>query len=202
MPEPFPLWKIVVQLVVVVGLLLFWTVRPDPLRQMLQLGIVAEVLYGMLQDQVSVRLCKEYFTLGHPPIPGVEDPTLLGLLWGFLGAWWGGALLGALAGFSARLGSAPKLDVRALFLPVGLLLLAQAGVTFTWGWLAARQVDQPGFQLGEPWLSGIPAEQHARFYLVACMHQGTYLSAAVGGVLVCLWLGWQRWRLGRRSSTR
>jgi hypothetical protein len=194
MPEPLPIWKVVVPLLVVPGLLLFWTVRPDPQRRILQLTILAEVLYGMLQDQASVRLCKEYFTLGHPPIPGVEDATLLGILWGFLGSWWGGAMLGVAAGLSARLGSAPKLRVQALFLPVGLLLLVQAAVTLTWGWLAARQVEQPGFQLGEPWFSGIPAEQQARFYIVACMHQGTYLSAVVGSVLVCAWLGLQRWR--------
>ena len=56
------------------------------------MGLVVLVGYAMLQDQVSARLCPEYFTVLHPPIPGLTDPTLLGISWGFLGAWWGGVL--------------------------------------------------------------------------------------------------------------
>src|SRR5690349_16358418 len=79
--------KVIIQMLVVGGLLAFWTFRPDPLRQMLQIGITAEVLYAMLQDQISARMCPEYFTVAHPRIEGLTNPTLMGITWGFLGAW-------------------------------------------------------------------------------------------------------------------
>lgn len=37
------------------------------------------VLYGVLHDQITARICVEYFTIGHPPISPTSDPTLLGL---------------------------------------------------------------------------------------------------------------------------
>ena len=32
------------------------------------LCIVAAIVYGILHDQVTARVCVEYFTIGHPPI--------------------------------------------------------------------------------------------------------------------------------------
>src|SRR4051812_28725445 len=68
------------------------------------MGFGAIVGYAILQDQVSARLCPEYFTVYHQPIPGVTDPTLLGICWGFLGGWWGGVVVGYVAGLLATLG--------------------------------------------------------------------------------------------------
>ncbi len=44
-------------------------------------GFLAITGYAMLQDQVSARLCPEYFTVLHPPIPGLtaDSPSHL---WG------------------------------------------------------------------------------------------------------------------------
>ena len=86
------------------------------------LGFGAIVGYAILQDQVSARLCPEYFTVLHRPIPGVTDPTLLGVCWGFLGGWWGGVLLGYTVGLAATLGDRPKLSPRELVWPLGLLV--------------------------------------------------------------------------------
>jgi hypothetical protein len=142
----------------------------------------------MLQDQISTRLCPEYFTVAHPRIEGLTDPTLLGIAWGFLGAWWGGALIGALAGFSARLGGWPKLQPHELLRPIACLLVFQAAATAAAGWLATYEVAVPGFMIIEPLASHIPEVRHHACYIVSRMHQGTYLSAIVGGVFVCGWI--------------
>ena len=186
--------KIIIQLAVVGGLLAFWTFRPDPLRRVLQIGIAAEVAYAMLQDQISVRLCPEYFTVAHPRIEGLTDPTLLGLAWGFLGAWWGGALIGAFTGFAARVGHWPKLNPQELLCPTAWLLLFQAGVTAAAGWIATYEVSEPGFMIIESLASHIPVERHNACYIVSRMHQGTYLSAIAGGAFICGWI-FQRRRL-------
>ena len=39
------------------------------------------ITYGILHDQVTARVCVEYFTIGHEPIFGTDSPTLLGLGW-------------------------------------------------------------------------------------------------------------------------
>src|SRR5262249_32121548 len=42
------------------------------------LCVAATVLYGICHDQVTARVCVEYFTVGHPPVfGGLTDPTLL-----------------------------------------------------------------------------------------------------------------------------
>ena len=60
------------------------------------LGLVSAVGYGLLHDQVTVRISLEYFTIGHPPLVPTEDPTLLALAWGVVATWWVGLPLGGL----------------------------------------------------------------------------------------------------------
>jgi hypothetical protein len=43
------------------------------------LCIVAAVVYGIVHDQVTARICLEYFTEFHPPVFLTSSPTLLGL---------------------------------------------------------------------------------------------------------------------------
>jgi hypothetical protein len=44
------------------------------------LGLIA-IAYGTLHDQVTARICVEYFTIGHPIIRPTESPILLGVIW-------------------------------------------------------------------------------------------------------------------------
>jgi len=52
--------------------------------------IVAAVLYGIVHDQFTARICIEYFTIFHPPVFHTQSPTLLGIGWGILATWWVG----------------------------------------------------------------------------------------------------------------
>ncbi|MCC6673174.1 MAG: hypothetical protein IT458_19060 [Planctomycetes bacterium] len=45
-------------------------------------AVAAAVIYGIAHDQVTVRVCIEYFTIGHPPLPVPATPTVLALIWG------------------------------------------------------------------------------------------------------------------------
>ena len=62
-----------------------------PLR-IIGLCISAAVLYGVAHDQVTARVCVEYFTIGHPRIIATESPTVLGLAWGVIATWWVGLI--------------------------------------------------------------------------------------------------------------
>jgi hypothetical protein len=48
------------------------------------LCIGSAVLFGIVHDQVTARLCVEYFTIGHPKVFGTESPTLLAFGWGVI----------------------------------------------------------------------------------------------------------------------
>jgi len=58
------------------------------------LCIAAAIGYGIGHDQITARVCVEYFTIGHPPIFSTDSPRLLGLGWGIMATGWVGLVLG------------------------------------------------------------------------------------------------------------
>ncbi len=72
------------------------------------LCIAMAILYGIVHDQVTARVCVEYFTIGHPPVFDTDDTTLLALGWGVIATWWVGLGLGIPLAIAARAGSMPK----------------------------------------------------------------------------------------------
>src|SRR5262249_30608452 len=112
------------------------------------LCVAAAVLYGVCQDQITARVCVEYFTVGHPPVfGGITDPTLLALSWGVIATWWVGLMLGVPAAVLSRVGSRPKLDWRDLRRPICVLFVViaiTAVVAGGFGYLTANLVE-PGY---------------------------------------------------------
>src|SRR2546422_460048 len=90
------------------------------------LCVVASVAYGIVHDQVTARVCVEYFTVGHPPVFHTSDPTLLAFGWGTLATWWVGLFLGLPAALFARVGPAPRVAAAQLLRPIAVLLVVMA----------------------------------------------------------------------------
>lgn len=86
------------------------------------LSIFASVIYGIIHDQITARICVEYFTIGHPPVFDTTDPTLLALGWGIIATWWVGLILGVPLAIAARAGSWPRLLPSQLVRPLGMML--------------------------------------------------------------------------------
>jgi hypothetical protein len=190
--DPLPWWKIALPFLLVGGLAAYCAVRANVRARLMLLGAAVLAGYGMLQDQVSARLCPEYFTVLHNPIPGVSDPTLLGLLWGFLAGVPGGLLLGYTAGLAATLGPRPPWGVRRL---VGPMLTLAAGVGFltaVTGVSVARHIDLFGVRFDS--LPGIPPENQRGAFVVACYHLAAYAGWVAGSVGLCVWVGVSRGR--------
>ena len=156
------------------------------------MGLVAVVGYAILQDQVSARLCPEYFTVLHKPIPGVTDPTLLGACWGFLGGWWGGLILGYAVGLVATLGPRPQLTPRELVRPMALLVGAVACCTALTGVSVWRHAEMLGVALDAGMAELVPPRRHKALLTVACYHLVSYASSVVAGVVLCVWVAAQR----------
>src|SRR5215212_9662276 len=120
----------------------------------------AAVVYGVIHDQVTARVCVEYFTIGHPPVFDTTDPTLLGIGWGVIATWWVGLILGVPLALSARIGAWPKWDARRLLLPL-VIMLAILGAFAVVAGVAGHVAAQRGWVV----LSGeiameLPASRH------------------------------------------
>jgi hypothetical protein len=160
------------------------------------LCIASAIVYGILQDQVTARVCVEYFTIGHPPVFLTDSPTLLALGWGTIATWWCGLILGVPLALIARTGSRPKLTARDLVKPVAVqlgcmsLLASIAGVC---GYFAARA---GWVWLVEPLASRVPEEKHVRFLADLWAHLAAYATGFLGGTVVWFWA----WRERRRRG--
>lgn len=164
-------------------------------------GFLAITGYAMLQDQVSARLCPEYFTVLHPPIPNLTDPTLLGISWGFIGGWWGGIVLGYVAGLVATLGPRPKLQPREIVRPLLVLVSALAVLTALSGFTVWHHANLLGVSLDAGMNGLVPPERHRAVLVVACYHFTAYATATLGGFVLCGWVWAERRRRGRKGAS-
>jgi hypothetical protein len=161
------------------------------------LCIVAAVVYGIVHDQITARVCVEYLTIGHPPVFDTEDPTLLGIGWGVIATWWAGLFLGIPLAIAARAGHRyPKRTTCSLLRPIlSLLLIMAIGALvagFSGWWLA----KQGWIVLYEPMFSAVPPEKHAAFLADLWAHSASYLIGFIGGWIVI----WRVWRSRRFQS--
>lgn len=160
------------------------------------LCIVAAIIYGVAQDQVTARVCVEYFTVGHAPLLETNSPTVLAVFWGTVATWWVGLLLGMVLSIAARVGPVPRRSARELVVPVvGLLGVVgvcaiAAGMI---GWLAGRA---GALHLPPRFALRIPPERHALFVADGAAHLAAYLVGAVGGVVMSA----RVWRARRREA--
>jgi ABC-type phosphate/phosphonate transport system permease subunit len=148
--------------------------------------IFAAVIYGVVHDQVTARICVEYFTEFHPPVFATQSPTLLALGWRVIATWWAGAMIGTLLAFAARAGSRPKLSFRSivvwlpLFMAVmGFCAVVSGTIGYFWAPLPHDIADL------------LPHAMQRRFLAAWWAHGASYLSGFVGGVLLCI-LVWSR----------
>jgi hypothetical protein len=149
------------------------------------MSILAAVVYGICHDQITARVCVEYFTIGHAPVFNTTSPTLLALGWGVIASWWMGAFLGVPITLASRLGPRPKLVAADLFKPVMILLATMAMCA-----LLAGLIGYAAASTGRVWLVGslqtrVPADRHVVFLADLWAHNAAYIVGFVGGFVLC-----------------
>jgi membrane associated rhomboid family serine protease len=157
-------------------------------------SIVAAVLYGIVHDQFTARICLEYFTEFHPPVFATRSPTLLGIGWGIIATWWAGAIIGVLLATAARSGRRNKFTARQL-VPSILRLLLLMGVSaclfgtigYFWGSMPPEIADS------------LPVGMHRRFLADWWAHNASYASGFIGGIVFCAIIAVKRKRLSGTS---
>jgi len=158
------------------------------------LSVAAAVVYGIVHDQFTARICVEYFTVGHPPMFDTESPTLLAFGWGFIATWWVGVILGIPAAWLARVGAKPKLCAAQLLRPLAFLLAIMATGAATVGSIAYMLARNGTLFLTDPLAQRLPTTKHAAFLADCGAHLASYGIGLFGGVVLCCWI-WRERRL-------
>jgi hypothetical protein len=150
--------------------------------------------YGIVHDQITARICVEYFTIGHPRLIESESPTELGVFWGIVATWWAGAILGILIAIAARAGRRtpwPAARVVKQTLILSAVMAACAVATA----IAARELAMRGIvHLLPPLDSRVPVEKHVAFITAGGAHVASYAVGFIGGVVLAVWI-WRARRL-------
>lgn len=161
--------------------------------------IAAAVTYGIVHDQITARVCVEYFTVGHPPVFGTNDPTLLGIGWGILATWWVGLMLGVPLAMVARVGPRPKRSVGSLVRPMLWLLAVMAVCALVAGILGWFLAKSGVVVLVGPIARDLPSDRHVLFIADLWAHLASYLIGLGGGIILIV----QVWRSrGRAAATQ
>ncbi|MHC4400722.1 MAG: hypothetical protein ACYTG0_13685 [Planctomycetota bacterium] len=142
------------------------------------LSIVSCVVYGILHDQVTARICVEYFTVYQPPVFDTNDPTLLGIGWGILATWWVGAILGVPLATAARFGSRPRRSLDSLVRPIAVLFLCTAAFAFLAGLAGYVAASSDWVRPVSDLAASIPKEKHVPFLVDAWAHRASYLRVS------------------------
>ncbi len=148
------------------------------------LCIGAAVFYGLIHDQITARLCLEYFTVAHPPVVVSDSPTVQGLVWGVIATWWVGFLLGVPLAIVSLTGDYPPWTAKRLVRPIGILLATMAVCAASAGFLAYELASSGRITIAPGWADAITPEHHAPFVAVAWTHNVSYLSGFVGGIVL------------------
>ena len=165
------------------------------------LSILACITYGIIHDEITVRICVEYFTIGHSPVIPSNDPTILGFIWGVIATWWVGVILGVPLATIARIGSRPKKTVGSLFRPIAVLLAFNALLAVVVGLAGYVAASNGWVWLVGPIAENVPREKHIPFLIDLWAHNASYLGGFVGSIILMIWVWRSRGRASNLSET-
>lgn len=147
-------------------------------------AITASCVYGIIQDQITIRVCPEYFTIFHPRLLPLDSYTLIAIQWGIVATWWVGAALGLILSLGALAGPRPPIGWRRVVKPIITLLLFVGTVALASGYIAhAISFVAPSFLI-PPQIAEAGPEKAIAFSIDLAAHNAAYLAGFVGGLLM------------------
>jgi hypothetical protein len=157
--------------------------------------IVAAVLYGIVHDEFTARICVQYFTVFHPPIFATQSPTLLGIGWGIIATWWAGAIIGLLLSTAARSGESNRMTARQLVPWVARLMGLMALCALCFGTIGYFWGSMPADETGI-----LPRGMERRLLADWWAHGASYASGFLGGLTLCVIVIVKRFRISPSVS--
>ena len=159
------------------------------------LAMGAAIVYGVAHDQITIRVCPEYFTVAHPHLFNTASLTLIAFGWGVVATWWAGLAAGVAFAVAARAGSAERFTWRKLVRPVVALFIVMAACATAAGFLGHWMSATGEIPSLQAWARMLPVEKQPAFMADVFTHAFSYLVGAVGGVVIALATAWRRFAL-------
>jgi hypothetical protein len=145
---------------------------------------LAAVAFGLVHDQITARVCVEYFTIAHERIVASTSPTVLGLVWGVVATWWAGAIAGIVVSLAAREGPWPKRTWRDLVRPACLLAIAMAVSALVAGVAGYLLTADGVIRIVADYEDAIAPERAARFMADVWAHLASYAVGLMGSLVI------------------
>jgi hypothetical protein len=155
-----------------------------PALRIIGLCMLAAIAYGVVHDQITVRVCVEYFSVTHPHLVSTNSPTVLALAWGVWATWWVGLALGIILALTARVGRWPTLDARDLLKSVLILLGVMAFLATLAGIAGYQLASQGKVTMPIEAADAIPTAMHHRWMAAYFAHNASYDVGFVGGIVL------------------
>jgi len=150
------------------------------------LSTVAAIAYGVVHDQITARLCVEYFTIGHPLLFHTTSPTILGICWGIVATFGVGALLGIILALVSQSEGPPPVPILRLCKSI-LGLLAVMAVSASLAGVVGFELSQRSIIcIPETLAELIPPSHYHRFMAVWFAHGVSYLVGLAGASFIIL----------------
>jgi hypothetical protein len=156
------------------------------------LCVLAAITYGVIHDEITARLCVEYFTVAHPPLFHTESPTILGFCWGIAATIGIGAVLGAILAEVSQSEGRPPVPVRRLAGSLLILLATMAFGAFLAGLLGYELSSHSIVSIPITLAYRIPPARHDRFMAVWFAHGASCLVGLTGSAILVLRLWRER----------
>ena len=160
--------------------------------QLFSIGLLTTVTYGVINNQVTARICIEFFDLFPLRITN-DSPTAIATVYGIWSTWWLGVPFGGLIATVGRVGRLPKIAPAIIVRPVGLVLSGVATTAAIFGVAGYFLYSSaPWDALPQNIRAAIPPDKVWAFYVVNFAHLGAYLSGVAGALGLCYWMHSER----------
>lgn len=166
----------------------------------LGMSILAAVTYGVVHDQITARLCVEYFSIFHPHLINSQSPTLLGLAWGVAATWWVGAILGVPLAIAARIGRAPKIAPAGLIVPLTVMLSATGACAAVAGVVGYGLARSGVIANDADLMEFLPHLNFNAYIAVSFVHVASYFGGAIAGIALVVWTVVRRTAMARAAA--
>ena len=150
---------------------------------------LAAMTYGILHDQITARVCLEYFTVAHPPIFPTRSVTMLAVCWGAASTVGIGLAFGTVLALVSQSAGQPPVPVgtlrRKILALLGGMALAAVGAGAAGFFLSRRELVPFPTAVAED----IPPALRDRFMAAWFAHLASYLVGLAGsaGLVFRVW---------------
>lgn len=163
----------------------------------------ASVFYGLVHDQITIRICPAYFTVFHPPIFPQNNLTVPALCWGVAATCWAGVLSGILLALAARAGREPRIAAAELVKPIGILLIVMAvcaAVAGFMGYHYAKVNNVRGMLV--PGDAGVGLDVYPPLIADWWTHTASYVVGFAGAIMLSAMTLVRRFRKSRTADVQ